>query len=124
MGSIIFYFSQFLLICQCSLAAGRLTSGLTSITSIVSIGAFVQAVAFILLLLNFRLAINNFALQTFMDIVFTLYFPSCLYLSLPLLMQHNWRMARYSIHTLFGCFIGHWRWSFNDAAQCFAWNVI
>ncbi|XP_061341469.1 UNC93-like protein 3 isoform X2 [Gastrolobium bilobum] len=37
----------------CSLAAGRLTSGLTSITSIVSVGAFAQAVVFILLLLDF-----------------------------------------------------------------------
>ncbi|KAI4300136.1 hypothetical protein L6164_033547 [Bauhinia variegata] len=36
----------------CSLAAGRLTSGLVSITSIVSVGAFVQAVVLILLLLD------------------------------------------------------------------------
>lgn len=40
----------------CSLAAGRLTSGLTSITSIVSFGAFAQAVALILLLLNFSIS--------------------------------------------------------------------
>ncbi|KAJ1387246.1 MFS transporter superfamily [Sesbania bispinosa] len=39
----------------CSLIAGRLTSGLTSITSIVSVGAFVQAVVLILLLLNFSI---------------------------------------------------------------------
>ncbi|XP_028758222.1 UNC93-like protein 3 [Neltuma alba] len=41
---------------MCSLAAGRLTSGLTSITSIVSVGAFVQAVAVVLLLLNLRIS--------------------------------------------------------------------
>ncbi|CAK8543745.1 unnamed protein product [Lathyrus sativus] len=40
----------------CSLAAGRLTSGLTSITSIVSFGAFAQAVVLILLLLNFSIS--------------------------------------------------------------------
>ncbi|KAK7336971.1 hypothetical protein VNO77_17525 [Canavalia gladiata] len=40
----------------CSLLAGRLTSGLTSITSIVSIGAFAQAVVLILLLLDFSIA--------------------------------------------------------------------
>ncbi|KAL1313582.1 hypothetical protein HN51_040156 [Arachis hypogaea] len=36
----------------CSLAAGRLTTGLASITSIVSVGAFVQALVYILLLLD------------------------------------------------------------------------
>ncbi|KAK4281384.1 hypothetical protein QN277_012886 [Acacia crassicarpa] len=41
---------------MCSLAAGRLTSGLTSITSIVSVGAFVQAVAIVLLLLDLRIS--------------------------------------------------------------------
>ncbi|XP_058740214.1 UNC93-like protein 3 [Vicia villosa] len=40
----------------CSLAAGRLTSGLTSITSIVSFGAFAQTVVLILLLLNFSIS--------------------------------------------------------------------
>ncbi|XP_027349883.1 UNC93-like protein 3 isoform X2 [Abrus precatorius] len=40
----------------CSLLAGRLTSGLTSITSIVSVGVFAQAVVLILLLLNFSIA--------------------------------------------------------------------
>ncbi|XP_057438435.1 UNC93-like protein 3 [Lotus japonicus] len=40
----------------CSLAAGRLTSGLTSITAIVSFGAFIQAVVFILLLLDFSIS--------------------------------------------------------------------
>ncbi|KAF7804557.1 UNC93-like protein 3 [Senna tora] len=40
----------------CSLAAGRLTSGLPSITSIVSVGAFVQAIVFIFLLLDLRIA--------------------------------------------------------------------
>ncbi|XP_057438438.1 UNC93-like protein 3 isoform X3 [Lotus japonicus] len=39
----------------CSLAAGRLTSGLRSITAIVSFGAFVQAVVLILLLLDFSI---------------------------------------------------------------------
>ncbi|GMN47600.1 hypothetical protein TIFTF001_016780 [Ficus carica] len=36
----------------CSLAAGRLTSGLKSITLIVSVGAFIQAIVFLWLLLN------------------------------------------------------------------------
>ncbi|KEH23994.1 ion channel regulatory protein UNC-93 [Medicago truncatula] len=40
----------------CSLVAGRLTFGLTSITSIVSFGAFVQAVVLILLLLDFSMS--------------------------------------------------------------------
>ncbi|KAF7818516.1 UNC93-like protein 3 [Senna tora] len=40
----------------CSLAAGRLTSGLTSITSIVSVGIFVQAIVIVLLLLNLSLS--------------------------------------------------------------------
>lgn len=40
----------------CSLAAGRLTSGLKSITSIVSVGAFVQAGAVVLLLLNLSIS--------------------------------------------------------------------
>ncbi|XP_019456320.1 PREDICTED: UNC93-like protein 3 [Lupinus angustifolius] len=39
----------------CSLVAGRLTSGLTTITSIVSFGAFVQAIVLVLLLLNFSI---------------------------------------------------------------------
>ncbi|KAE8099438.1 hypothetical protein FH972_017420 [Carpinus fangiana] len=39
----------------CSLAAGRLTSGLTSITLIVSGGALIQAVVFLWLLLIYRL---------------------------------------------------------------------
>uniref|UniRef100_A0A2N9J236 UNC93-like protein 3 n=1 Tax=Fagus sylvatica TaxID=28930 RepID=A0A2N9J236_FAGSY len=39
----------------CSLAAGRLTSGPTSITLIVSGGAFIQAIVFLWLLLEYRL---------------------------------------------------------------------
>ncbi|EXC31024.1 hypothetical protein L484_021326 [Morus notabilis] len=37
----------------CSLAAGRLTSGLKSITLIVSVGAFIQAIIFLWLILNY-----------------------------------------------------------------------
>lgn len=40
----------------CSLSAGRLTSGLTSISLIVPVGAFTQAVVYILLLLNFSVS--------------------------------------------------------------------
>ncbi|KAH1195129.1 UNC93-like protein 3 [Glycine max] len=40
----------------CSLLAGRLTSGLTSITTIVSVGLFAQAVVLVLLLLNFSIS--------------------------------------------------------------------
>ncbi|KAK7396509.1 hypothetical protein VNO78_17562 [Psophocarpus tetragonolobus] len=40
----------------CSLLAGRLTSGLTSITTIVCVGVFAQAVVLILLLLNFSIS--------------------------------------------------------------------
>ncbi|KAK7284214.1 hypothetical protein RJT34_18956 [Clitoria ternatea] len=40
----------------CSLLAGRLTSGLTSITSIVSVGVFAQAVVYVLLLLDFSIS--------------------------------------------------------------------
>ncbi|KAL2344971.1 hypothetical protein Fmac_006256 [Flemingia macrophylla] len=39
----------------CSLLAGRLTSGLTSITSIVSVGVFAHAIVLILLLLDFSI---------------------------------------------------------------------
>ena len=49
---IIFFFWSF----QCSLVAGRLTSGLPSITFLVSGGAVIQAVVFIWLLLGQRLA--------------------------------------------------------------------
>ncbi|CAJ1866119.1 unnamed protein product [Sphenostylis stenocarpa] len=40
----------------CSLLAGRLTSGLTSVTTIVSVGVFAQAVVLILLLLDFSIS--------------------------------------------------------------------
>ncbi|KAL2509511.1 UNC93-like protein 3 [Forsythia ovata] len=40
----------------CSLTAGRLTSGLSSITIIVSLGAFIQAIVLFLLLLNYSIS--------------------------------------------------------------------
>ncbi|CAI9779036.1 unnamed protein product [Fraxinus pennsylvanica] len=40
----------------CSVAAGRLTSGLLSITIIVSLGAFIQAIVLCLLLLNYSIS--------------------------------------------------------------------
>ncbi|CAA3001559.1 UNC93 3 [Olea europaea subsp. europaea] len=40
----------------CSVAAGRLTSGLSSITLIVSLGAFIQAIVLCLLLLNYSIS--------------------------------------------------------------------
>lgn len=50
-------------ICQCSLAAGRFTSGLKSITVIVSAGAFIHAIIFLWLLLIYRLAVFTRCVQ-------------------------------------------------------------
>lgn len=43
--------------CQCSLTAGRLTSGVKSITIIVSGGVLLQAIIFLWILLLYRLAV-------------------------------------------------------------------
>ncbi|XP_028758224.1 UNC93-like protein 3 [Neltuma alba] len=56
----------------CSLAAGRLASGLTSIATIVSVGSFVQAGVIVLLLLNLRLSTG------FLDILYPLFLAALL----------------------------------------------
>jgi hypothetical protein len=62
---------------QCSLVAGRLTSGLHSATSIVSVGAIVQAIVLFWLLLFYRSDFCKFILRLYLwHTVIYSYFPA------------------------------------------------
>lgn len=112
---------------QSSLAAGRLTSGVSSITLIVSGGILIQLMVVLWLLFFYRLILpSNFTYWFSERYILHRHknFDNDIFLLLNLILQCGQWHTRYDYPTSHRGIMGDWRWSAKHTAQCVARNSI